>query len=109
MDRESASRGGKTTVERHGKPHMAAIGAKGFAATVAKHHQGDKLEYLTQQRKRANQAVIEGLIEIDQRAKLDAGAEITCTELPVLLDPDDDFTFRDMVSHSRRGPASRAG
>lgn len=110
MDREAASRGGKTTVERHGKPHMAEIGKAGFATTVARHWGGDKAAYLEHQRQRANQAVLDGLIDADHRAKLDAGAEITSTELPVILDPADDESFwQNMVHRKGRGQASRAG
>jgi phage tail sheath gpL-like len=38
--------GGLTTVARHGRAHMAKIGAQGFAATVAKHYGGDRQRYL---------------------------------------------------------------
>lgn len=31
------SRGGRRTVERHGRAHMAAIGVRGFWATVLRH------------------------------------------------------------------------
>ena len=42
-------RGGLATVARHGREHMAKIGARGFARTVERHWGGDRkrfLEYL---------------------------------------------------------------
>jgi hypothetical protein len=41
-------KGGKRTAERHGRAHMQRIGKLGFAATVKKHHNGDRAAYLLQ-------------------------------------------------------------
>ena len=42
----AGKKGGQMTVQRHGAQHMAAIGKKGFAATVAKHWRGERVRYL---------------------------------------------------------------
>jgi hypothetical protein len=39
---ERGRRGGLTTAARHGRKHMAAIGARGFAAYAARHHGGNR-------------------------------------------------------------------
>ncbi len=39
---ELGRRGGRATVERHGREHMAAIGRKGFAVMVDRHWGGDR-------------------------------------------------------------------
>jgi general stress protein YciG len=45
-------KGGQATMARHGRAHMARIGARGFAATVRKHYGGDRQRYLEVLRER---------------------------------------------------------
>ncbi len=40
------ARGGRRTVERHGRQHMAAIGVRGFWATVLRHWDGNARAYV---------------------------------------------------------------
>jgi general stress protein YciG len=94
MDRgEAGSKGGKTTVAKHGREHMAEIGAKGFATTVARHYGGDAAEYLRVQRRRAAEHGVAGFVDRLMKERLDQGQDIVSYELPVLLEPDDDLPF----------------
>ena len=45
-------KGGLATFQRHGRDHMARIGANGFAATVRKHWNGDRAAYVAHLRER---------------------------------------------------------
>jgi hypothetical protein len=38
-------KGGRTTVERHGREHMSKIGKRGFAVIVQKYWNGDRDAY----------------------------------------------------------------
>jgi hypothetical protein len=40
--REAGAIGGRVTVARHGREHMRAIGARGFAVTVERYWGGDR-------------------------------------------------------------------
>jgi general stress protein YciG len=40
--------GGRATVARHGREHMAEIGRRGFKATCQKHYGGDRLAMLNE-------------------------------------------------------------
>jgi general stress protein YciG len=40
--RRIGSKGGRATVERHGREHMSRIGRKGFQATTDKYFDGDR-------------------------------------------------------------------
>lgn len=108
MDRQEAGRRGIRAAIEKDAEHQSKAGRAGFAATVNRHWAGDKDAYLSHQRKRANQAVLDALVEIDQRAKLDAGAEIVCHELPVFVEPDEDMSWQETVKRGPRG-RSRAG
>jgi hypothetical protein len=89
VTREGSSRGGKSTVERHGVEHMKAIGSKGFAATVARHWQGDKQGYLQHLRAQAWEKGVGGFVDRLLKEQLDSGKEVACVELPVINDPED--------------------
>lgn len=39
------SKGGRTTVKRHGRDHMSRIGRKGYEAVIDKHFDGDESAY----------------------------------------------------------------
>jgi hypothetical protein len=94
MDRGAAgSKGGKQTVAKHGREHMAEIGAIGFAATVNRHYGGDAAEYLRVQRRRAAEHGVAGFVDRLMKERLDQGEQTVCVELPVLLDPDDDLPW----------------
>lgn len=93
MTRDGPSKGGKTTVERHGREHMREIGAKGFAATVARHYQGDKDSYLKHLRRRSWEHGVGGFIDKLLKEELDNGKTIACREMPVICDPDDDLPW----------------
>jgi hypothetical protein len=89
MERRGAA-GGRATVKKHGKAHMAAIGAKSFAATVARHYAGDREEYLRAQRAKAAEYGVSGFVDRLLREELAEGKRIASRELPVFSDPDDD-------------------
>jgi general stress protein YciG len=46
-------KGGQRTAERHGRAHYQRIGKLGFAATVAKHHGGNRKAYLEHLQRKA--------------------------------------------------------
>jgi hypothetical protein len=83
------SKGGRTTFERYGPRHMAEIGARGFAATVARHWQGDRQGCLDWLRARAHEKRIDAFVDRELQRRLDNGGKTVCEELPVLSDPDD--------------------
>lgn len=80
-------------MERHGKPHMAQIGARGFETTVNRHFGGDKAEYLRYLHGRANELGVNGFVEKLMQERLDKGDQITSVELPVFSDSDHDPFF----------------
>ena len=43
---EIGSKGGRATVERHGRKHMSKLGVRGFWATVSRHWDGDARAYV---------------------------------------------------------------
>jgi hypothetical protein len=94
MDRSAAgSKGGQATFERYGARHMAEIGAKGFATTVARHWQGDRRAYRDYLGLKRHEAQIESFVDRELRRRLENGAQIASMELPVLSEPDDDVPF----------------
>ena len=44
--KEAGAIGGKVTFIRYGRPHMQAIGRRGFAATVERHWSGDRQAFV---------------------------------------------------------------
>jgi general stress protein YciG len=78
--------GGRSCFRRHGRRHMAEIGAKGFEATVARHWQGDRQSYAAWLREHARFAMVEAAAEV----LLASGS--ACVELDGDL-PDDDRMF----------------
>ena len=108
MDRkEAGKKGGNETAQRHGHPHMAEIGKKGFATTVARHWQGDKDGYLKHQRDRAWEKVVGGFVDRLLKEQLDAGQEIASVEFPVVMEPDKDSSFSWTGRTSRRRGRAR--
>ena len=93
MDRSISSKGGRTTVQRHGKTHMAEIGARGFETTVNRHWGGDRASYLKYLRERANESVMEGFVDRELARRRDQGEEVESIELPVLSEPDDELPW----------------
>jgi hypothetical protein len=94
MDRGAAGRkGGRTTYERYGSKHMAEIGAKGFATTVARHWQGDRQAYRDYLGLKRHEAQIESFVDRELQRRLENGEQIASMELPVLSRPDDDVPF----------------
>src|SRR5262249_39649327 len=94
MDRRLAgARGGKQTLAKYGRGYMAEIGARGFAATVARHWQGDKASYLRFLRDRANELNMGGFVERELNRRLADGEALASMELPVVASPDDDPWF----------------
>lgn len=94
MDRgPPGSAGGRETFRRYGSKHMAEIGKKGFAATVARHWQGDRAAYRNYLGLRKHEAQIESFVDRELTRRLENGEKIVCEELPVLSGPDDDLPF----------------
>lgn len=44
--RAMGSKGGRATVERHGRAHMSRLGVRGFWTTVVRHWDGDARAYV---------------------------------------------------------------
>jgi hypothetical protein len=82
MGKQASSKGGKTTVERHGTAHMEKIGRKGFDTTVARHFGGEAKSYVDYLHRRAHESQIEALIDIQLNAELARGKDVACVELP---------------------------
>ena len=91
MDRGSA--GGKATVERHGREHMAEIGRRGFESFTQRYFQGDRQQAGDWLRTRAHEKRIESFVGREQERRLAAGEQVVCHEIPVLSDPDDEIPF----------------
>jgi general stress protein YciG len=100
MDKAGSSKGGKETVARHGKQHMAEIGKRGFATTVARHWGGDAKSYVEYLHQRSHDSQIEALTDIQLRSELAKGKDIACAELPVLEDYEP-VSWRDKVKSSK--------
>src|SRR5204862_29173 len=74
--------GGLATFRQYGKAHMAAIGKRGFEATVARHWQGDRLAYRLFLAARNWNLVTDALAGRELDRQLQAGAVIASVELP---------------------------
>jgi hypothetical protein len=70
---------------------MKAIGAKGFASTVARHYQGDKAAYLPELRERGWNKLAEGFADREIARRMEKGEETVCLEIPIVGDPDEDM------------------
>jgi hypothetical protein len=81
---------------------MAEIGAKGFQTLVSRHFAGDRQAAINWLHSQASERHIDRLVS----EKLARGEE-TCVELPVILSPDDDPTFKEPPSWRDRVTASR--
>lgn len=87
--------GGKETFRRHGRKHMQAIGAKGFATLVARHFAGDRPAAVAWLHAHAADSLIHRLVSDELDRRIAEGATCAAEEIPVILDPDDDPTFDD--------------
>jgi general stress protein YciG len=82
LDRQEAgARGGRETFRRHGRKHMQEIGAKGFAATVARHWQGDRKGYLEFLLARGWNRLADSFADREIARRLEAGEQAACVEL----------------------------
>lgn len=72
---------------------MAEIGAKGFAATLSRHRQGDCQGCLDWLRTRTHEKLIDSFADRELARRLDQGEKIACLELPCVSDPDDGPPF----------------
>jgi hypothetical protein len=104
--------GGRETFRRHGRKHMQAIGARGFATLVARHFGGDKQSAIAWLHAHASESEIARLVAEKQARQIEAGAACVAEEIPVILDPDDDISFEDAGPSWRervsRGKGTRA-
>lgn len=89
MNRGSA--GGKATVERHGREHMAEIGRRGFQSFTDRYFQGDRQQAGDWLRTRAHEKKIDSFVTRELNRRIENGAEVVCMEVPILSDPDDDW------------------
>lgn len=106
MDKRAAGKkGGETTVERHGHPHMSRIGKRGFDAMVAKHFGGDKDSAVQWLHAQSTERHIDRLLS-ERMAEQLKTQDICCEEIPIVLSPDDDVTF-DWQSRVTRSRQSR--
>jgi hypothetical protein len=83
---EAGSKGGKETVRRYGRAWMQELGKRGLRATANKYFAGSVSECMSFLRKKAAELQIVTLA--DQEG-------MTCVEVPILLDPDDDPFFEE--------------
>jgi hypothetical protein len=83
---EAGSKGGKETLKRYGHPYMRELGKRGLRATANKYFSGSISECMSFLRKKAAELQIAALA--DQEG-------MTCLEVPILLDPDDDPFFQE--------------
>jgi hypothetical protein len=90
--------GGKALFQKRGKAWMQAIGRRGFDALVNRYFGGDRSEAIRWLHARAAEAQIDRLLK-EQDA---AGQGIACTEVPVILDPDDDPFFDEPATWRER-------
>ena len=88
MERQGSA-GGRATFEKYGSKHMAEIGAMCFAATVARHWQGDRKGYRDYLGLKRHEQQIEKFVDRELARRLESGAEVTSMELPVISDPDE--------------------
>jgi hypothetical protein len=108
--------GGKETFRRHGRKHMQEIGARGFATLVARKFAGDKGAAVAWLHAHAAESLIDRLVAEKLDQQIDEGATCAVEELPIILWPDDDFSFdepepepswRERVSPRPKGARAR--
>jgi hypothetical protein len=100
--------GGRETFRRHGRKHMQAIGARGFATLVARRFAGDKPAAVAWLHAHAAESLIDRLVSEKLDRQIEAGATCVAEEIPIILSPDDDISFgglepcwRDRVSTAK--------
>jgi hypothetical protein len=87
LSRQEASRkGGEETVKRYGRAWMKELGKRGLRATANKYFGGSIAECMSYLRKKGAELQIAALAD-------DEG--MSCVEVPILLDPDDDPFFQE--------------
>jgi len=100
MTRGSA--GGRATLKKYGVQHFKELGKRGFQSFTNKYFGGNKQEAMDYLHLQATERQINGLVE-QQMAETGE----TCIELPVIMEPEDDPTFREPPSWRERVKASR--
>jgi len=89
MSRQQAgSKGGKETLRRYGHHYMKELGKRGLRATANKYFAGSVAECMSYLRKKAAELQIVALADQE---------EMTCVEVPILLDPDSDPFYEEPV------------
>jgi hypothetical protein len=83
----------RATFLKHGRKHMQAIGANGFATLVARHFAGDQPAVVAWLHAHAAESLIHRLVAEKLDRQIEAGATCVAEEIPVILGPDDDPTF----------------
>src|SRR5690242_6994367 len=83
---EAGSKGGKETVKRYGRSWMQELGKRGLRATANKYFSGSVAECMAYLRKKA--AELQIAVLADQEG-------MSCVEVPIFLDPDDDPFFEE--------------
>jgi hypothetical protein len=68
--------------------HMATIGAKGLATTVARLGQGDRADYRDYLRSCRDEPRIVSFVDREVARRLDPGEQTGCMEMPAPSDPD---------------------
>ena len=81
---ESGRLGGRATFQRYGRPHMSAIGRRGFEATVARHWAGDRAAYRNWLIARGWHSVFDQLFHDFARDRFARGETIACVEFLVV-------------------------
>lgn len=85
--------GGLATFRRHGSPHMAAIGRKGFESFTAKYFSGDREAAGLWLRTRAAERQAGTFAERELQRRLEAGEKAAAVELPVYDTGDEGVPF----------------
>jgi len=81
---EAGRKGGQETVRRYGRGWMKELGRRGLRATAAKYFGGSIAECMAYLRKKGAELQIAALAEEEG---------MTCVEVPILLDPEEDPFF----------------
>src|SRR5690349_15874514 len=94
MDRGAAgSKGGRTTLERHGVEHFRQLGKLGIRATADRYFAGSIPNAMEWLRKRGYELQMAAGVDAKLGAMIEAGQKVACEELPVVCEPDGDPSY----------------
>jgi hypothetical protein len=95
---DMGAEGGKALYQKRGKAWMRELGRRGFASLVNRHFGGDRSDAIRWLHAHAAESQVARLVH-EEQATAD---RIHCTEIPIILDPDNDPFFTDPTSWRER-------